>query len=102
MLVTIITNIIDGALTSIWLLNDRIMNSEFFNGICCFFISFILAILWNPIVLLAGVMLFVVFAVTEQDTIKSRANDMRTQIQDDLPRFLDLLKTELSIGSATR
>lgn len=44
----------------------------------------------NPlesIVLLAGVMLFVVFAVTEQDTIKSRANDMRTQIQDDLPRF---------------
>ena len=33
MLVTIITNIIDGALTSIWLLNDRIMNSEFFNGI---------------------------------------------------------------------
>ena len=69
-------------------------------GICCFCISFILAILWNPIVLLAGVMLFVVFAVTEQDTIKSRANDMRTQIQDDLPRFLDLLKTELSIGLA--
>ena len=33
MLVTIITNIIDGALTSIWLLNDRIMNSEFFDGI---------------------------------------------------------------------
>ena len=27
-----ITNIIDGALTSIWLLNDRIMNSEFFDG----------------------------------------------------------------------
>lgn len=33
MLVTIITNIIDGALTSIWLLNDRIMNSEFFDSI---------------------------------------------------------------------
>lgn len=33
MLVTIITNIIDGALTSIWLLNDRIMNSGFFDGI---------------------------------------------------------------------
>ena len=33
MLVTIITNIIDGALTSIWLLNDRIMNSGFFVGI---------------------------------------------------------------------
>mgnify|MGYP007049992706 FL=1 len=33
MLVTIITNIIDGALTSIWLLNDRIMSSEFFDGI---------------------------------------------------------------------
>lgn len=29
MLVTIITNIIDGVLTSIWLLNDRIMNSGF-------------------------------------------------------------------------
>ena len=33
MLVTIITNIIDGVLTSIWLLNDRIMNSGFFDGI---------------------------------------------------------------------
>lgn len=33
MLVTIITNIIDGALTIIWLLNDRIMNSGFFDGI---------------------------------------------------------------------
>ena len=31
MLVTIITNIIDGVLTSIWLLNDRIMNSGFFD-----------------------------------------------------------------------
>ena len=69
-------------------------------GICCFCISSILSILWNPIVLLAGVVLFIAFAVTEQDTIKSRANDMRTQIQDDLPRFLDLLKTELSIGLA--
>ena len=28
MLVTIITNIIDGVLTIIWMLNDRIMNSE--------------------------------------------------------------------------
>ena len=33
LIVTIITNIIDGALTSIWLLNDRIMNSEFFDAI---------------------------------------------------------------------
>ena len=33
MLVTIITNIIDGVLTIIWLLNDRIMNSGFFDGI---------------------------------------------------------------------
>lgn len=29
MLVTIITNIIDGALTIIWLLNDKIMNPNF-------------------------------------------------------------------------
>lgn len=28
--VTIITNLIDGALTAVWLLNDRIMNSELF------------------------------------------------------------------------
>jgi len=33
MLVTIITNIIDGALTIIWLLNDKIMNPNFFEGI---------------------------------------------------------------------
>ena len=33
MFVTIITNIIDGVLASMWLLNDRIMNSEFFDGI---------------------------------------------------------------------
>ena len=33
MLVTIVTNIIDGALTTIWLLNDRIMNRGFFDGI---------------------------------------------------------------------
>ena len=33
MLVTIITNLIDGALTIVWLLNDKIMNPEFFEGI---------------------------------------------------------------------
>lgn len=33
MLVTIITNLIDGALTIIWLLNDKIMNPNFFEGI---------------------------------------------------------------------
>lgn len=32
-LVTIITNLIDGALTIIWLLNDKIMNPNFFEGI---------------------------------------------------------------------
>lgn len=69
-------------------------------GVCCFLVSVLLAIRWNPIILLAGAALFLAFTVAEQDTIKSRANDMRTQIQDDLPRFLDLLKTELSIGLA--
>ena len=33
MIVTIITNLIDGLLTFIWLLNGRIMNSAFFDGI---------------------------------------------------------------------
>ena len=33
LIVTVITNIIDGVLTIIWLLNDRIMNSGFFDGI---------------------------------------------------------------------
>ena len=33
MIVTIITNLIDGVLTLIWLLNGRIMNSAFFDGV---------------------------------------------------------------------
>ena len=33
MFVTIITNLMDGALTIVWLLNDKIMNPEFFEGI---------------------------------------------------------------------
>lgn len=33
MIVTIITNLIDGLLTFIWLLNGRIMNSAFFDGV---------------------------------------------------------------------
>lgn len=33
MFITIITNLIDGALTIVWLLNDKIMNPEFFEGI---------------------------------------------------------------------
>ena len=33
MLTTVITNIIDGALTTIWLLNDKVMNQDFFDGI---------------------------------------------------------------------
>ena len=33
MFVTIITNLIDGALTIIWLLNDKIMNPNSFEGI---------------------------------------------------------------------
>ena len=33
MLTTMITNIFDGALTTIWLLNDKVMNQDFFDGI---------------------------------------------------------------------
>ena len=33
MFATMITNIIDGALTTIWLLNDKVMNQDFFDGI---------------------------------------------------------------------
>ena len=33
MIVTIITSLIDGLLTFIWLLNGRIMNSAFFDGV---------------------------------------------------------------------
>lgn len=61
--------------------------------VCCAF-SFLFHILFLAI----GAALFLYLVYYEQKRLDSIADGMRTQVANELPRFLDLLQTELQVG----
>ncbi len=62
-------------------------------GICV-----ILGILINLLIIAIGIVIFIYFILYEQSRLNSKATAMREQLSDELPRFLDLLSTELLVG----
>ena len=50
------------------------------------------------IILLCGILGFFILVGYEQMTLNAKAESMKAQIADELPRFLDLLQAELQIG----
>jgi len=67
-------------------------------GFVCLIVSLILTLFVSPYCILVGGILFYGLSFMEISNLKSKAESMRIQVGDDLPRFLDLLKTELVIG----
>lgn len=67
-------------------------------GFIILLISALFAILWNFLALLIGITVFLYFVYSEQSRLDKKAEEMRFQVASELPRFLDLLQTELQIG----
>lgn len=67
-------------------------------GIAVLAFSMLLCVLVSPIFMIYGGILFFVLVYYEQQNLESKAKEMRIQVADELPRFLDLLQTELIIG----
>lgn len=58
----------------------------------------VLAILVNVFFFVPGIFFFSFFIVYDQKKLDSKAEEKKIQIENELPRFLDLLKPELEIG----
>lgn len=67
-------------------------------GVVILIISPFAGLFFNPLFILVGFMLFYILSYYETEHIKSKANDMRSQVKNELPKFLDLLSTELEVG----
>ena len=67
-------------------------------GIVFFLVSVMFALLFNPIFLVFGILLFFCFTQYETENVKSKAEKMRSRVKAELPHFLDLLSTELEVG----
>lgn len=57
-----------------------------------------LAVTVNAFFFLPGFIVFLFFLVSDQKKLEQKAEERRIQIENELPRFLDLLKPELEIG----
>ena len=65
----------------------------FLLAVCC-----ILSLFVSPLFFLLGVAAFFYLVFYEQQRLDRKAEDLRNQISFELPRFLDLLQTELQVG----
>lgn len=61
-------------------------------------LSAVIAVIWNIVVIIPGMLIFIAFVYFEQHTLDKKAEAMRIEIANDLPRYLDLLQTELQVG----
>lgn len=67
-------------------------------GITALIVFSALALFSSVYFMVVGIVLFFFFCYGEQQLLKRKAEDMRTQVSGELPRFLDLLQAELQIG----
>lgn len=71
---------------------------KYIYGIIILILSVFAGILFNPLFVLFGLCAFYCFTLIPAERVKSKAQDMRQQVESELPQFLDLLCTELEIG----
>lgn len=73
-----------------------IMNHVY--GFCLLILCCVLSFLFGILFLAFGAAAFLYLVFYEQKRLDSIADGMRTQVANELPRFLDLLQTELQVG----
>lgn len=69
-----------------------------FYGFAAFLVSILLSLLVSPVFAALGVFLFFYLVFFEQQRLNSKAEEMKEQVAAELPRFLDILQTELIVG----
>lgn len=67
-------------------------------GFAAFLVSIMLSLLVSPVFAALGVFLFFYLVFFEQQRLNSKAEEMKEQVAAELPRFLDILQTELIVG----
>lgn len=67
-------------------------------GFFAFAVGMALGVLCSYWFMLLGSVLFFFLAFYEQKRLESKADDMKKQVAGELPRFLDILQTELIVG----
>lgn len=67
-------------------------------GFAAFLVSILLSLLVSPVFTALGVFLFFYLVFFEQQRLNSKAEEMKEQVAAELPRFLDILQTELIVG----
>lgn len=67
-------------------------------GFAAFLVSILLSLLVSPVFAALGVFLFFYLVFFEQQRLNSKAEEMKEQVAAELPRFLDILQTELIVG----
>lgn len=67
-------------------------------GFAAFLVSILLSLLVSPAFAALGVFLFFYLVFFEQQRLNSKAEEMKEQVAAELPRFLDILQTELIVG----
>ena len=67
-------------------------------GFAAFLVSILLSLLVSPVFAALGVFLFFYLVFFEQQRLNSKAEEMKEQVTAELPRFLDILQTELIVG----
>ncbi len=72
---------------------------NFVYSLLCAALGIVLYVVFKDIiVLLVGLLMFSILAYLEQYTVRKKAKKKKNQIFNELPRFLDLLQSELMIG----
>lgn len=67
-------------------------------GFAAFLVSILLSLLVSPVFAALGVFLFFYLVFFEQQRLNSKAEEMKERVAAELPRFLDILQTELIVG----
>lgn len=67
-------------------------------GFAAFLVSIMLSLLVSPVFAVLGAFLFFYLVFFEQQRLNSKAEEMKEQVAAEIPRFLDILQTELIVG----
>lgn len=78
--------------------NTKKLIANYIYGIIILVFTVFICIFWNFTIAPIGVIAFAVLVYYEQYRAEKKAEEMKIQIENELPRFLDLLSSELQIG----
>lgn len=74
------------------------MVTQYVHGIVMMLLCLIVSFFTDKTVVFLGILIMGYLCVIEKKLVHRKAEQKRRQIEEELPRFLDLLRTELSVG----